>query len=164
MFGFFSKTKNITEKLYEQNLELAVKNKTLSLLEKLYQTSVLTLMPEEMAKAITDTICKDLNLEFAGILVLDSKTDTLLPLAFSESSRLEKSLASQGIRFSNINIAGASKHDFFMEVVAGRKEASTHALEQVFGGFVASNKSEVIATDSHVKTVLAYPLMSGSEV
>ena len=39
MFNLFNGSKKITEKLYEQNLELAVKNKTLSLLEKLYKKS-----------------------------------------------------------------------------------------------------------------------------
>lgn len=66
MFTLFGAGKKTTEKLYEQNLELAVKNKTLSLLEKLYQSSVLKLTPEEMAREITGIIRKDLNLEIAG--------------------------------------------------------------------------------------------------
>ena len=53
MFNLFNGSKKITEKLYEQNLELAVKNKTLSLLEKLYQNSVLNLTPREITKEIT---------------------------------------------------------------------------------------------------------------
>src|SRR3989344_390213 len=99
MFGF-GQNKKITEKLYEQNLELAVKNKTLSLLEKLYQTSVLTLMPQEMAEKITGIIRQDLNLELAGVLTFEKATDTLAPLAFSKSERLAKTLDTLGFLFS----------------------------------------------------------------
>ena len=45
--------KTVTESLYKQNLELAVKNKTLSLLSKLYEISVLTLNTRDLAKKVT---------------------------------------------------------------------------------------------------------------
>ena len=84
----FGKTKKIAEELFNKNRELAATNKTLSLLEELYQTSVLSLMPSEMAGKITDIICKDLHFEFAEVFIFNKEADILTPLAFSKSERL----------------------------------------------------------------------------
>lgn len=164
MLGFFNGNKKITEKLYEQNLELAVKNKTLSLLENLYQTSVLTLMPKEMAEAITGIIRKDLNLEFAGILVFDKKIDTLTPLAFSKSERLVMTLQKLGFLLKDITIPNVLKNDFFKRAVYYQENNMTNRIEEVWQELIAQEHLQEIKKESHIKTVLIYPLIKGKEV
>src|SRR3989344_2016818 len=146
MFGF-GQRKKITEKLYQQNLELAVTNKTLSLLEELYQKSTLTLTPEEMAQEIANVICKDLNLELAGILIFKKESDSLVPLAFSKSERLVKTLQKLGFFFRDITIPNISKSNFLKKVVYEKTE----------------NIKEV-KLQSHIKTILMYPLIKSGEV
>ena len=164
MFGFFGESKKITEKLYEQNLELAVKNKTLSLLESLYQASVLTLMPEDMASKIADIIRKDLNLEFAGVFAFEKESDSLLPLAFSKSERLIKTLNTLGFLFKDIRISNISKHDFFKKAIYYKKENSTNNLQEVWGELIPGEHLAAVKTESNIKTVLLYPLIKGEEV
>src|SRR3989338_9029296 len=82
--------KSVTENLYKQNLELAVTNKTLSLLTKLYEISVLTLDSSDMAKRISETIQTDLSFELVGILLYEETKNDLTPLAFALSERVEK--------------------------------------------------------------------------
>jgi hypothetical protein len=82
MFNFFRSNQGVAEKLYQQNAELTIKNKTLSLLDKLYQTSILALNPEEMGAKITAIIKDELNLEAAGILIFDKTNDLMKPIAF----------------------------------------------------------------------------------
>src|SRR3989344_1174180 len=79
---------HITEELYKRNLELAVVNKTLFLLRKLYQISLLTLEPLALSEKISNTVRLELNLEVAGVFIFDIKSDSLSPLAFSMSDRL----------------------------------------------------------------------------
>ena len=164
MFKFFSGNKKITEKLYEQNLELAVKNKTLSLLERLYQASVLNLTPEEMAKQITDIIRKDLNLEIAGVLIFERKNDSLRPLAFSKSERLVKTLKNLGFFFHDIIVTNISKRDFFNRVVYYKEDTITNDLQEVWRELVQPDHLTEIKAQSHIKTVLLYPLIKGSDV
>ena len=164
MFGFFGESKKITEKLYEQNLELAVKNKTLSLLESLYQASVLTLMPEDMASKIADIIRKDLNLEFAGVFAFEKESDSLLPLAFSKSERLIKTLNTLGFLFKDIKITNASKHGFFKKAIYDKKENSTDNLQEVWGKLIPRGHLAEVTTESNIKTILLYPLIKGEEV
>ena len=57
----------ITESLYKLNHELAVVNKTLSLLRKLYETSLLILNPDTLTSQLTTMIRTDLDLTSVDI-------------------------------------------------------------------------------------------------
>lgn len=164
MFKLFNGNKKITEKLYEQNLELAVKNKTLSLLENLYQTSVLTLTPQKMAQAITDIIQKDLNLEFAGIFIFEKDNDTLVPLSFSKSERLVEILQKLGFLFRDIKITNISEHKFFRDTVYDKKYNITDTIEEVWEELVSKEHLQEIKVQSHIRTVLLSPLIKGGDV
>jgi len=159
MFNFFQ-GKKIAEQLYQQNQELAVKNKTLSLLEKLYQTSTLTLTPQEMAQAITDNIQKDLNLELAGILRFDKRKDVLESLAFSESERLSK----VNTVLKDSTMQKVSQHAFFTKAIASRSLVVTKNIADIWGCVIAEDKLQKIKQDSHIETVLLHPLVIGGEV
>ncbi|KKP43018.1 MAG: hypothetical protein A2639_01775 [Candidatus Staskawiczbacteria bacterium RIFCSPHIGHO2_01_FULL_34_27] len=163
MFGF-GQRKKITEKLYQQNLELAVTNKTLSLLEELYQKSTLTLTPEEMAQEIANVICKDLNLELAGILIFKKESDSLVPLAFSKSERLVKTLQKLGFFFRDITIPNISKSNFLKKVVYEKTENITDDLYEVFGDLILKDHLKEVKLQSHIKTILMYPLIKSGEV
>ncbi|OGZ72788.1 MAG: hypothetical protein A2908_00190 [Candidatus Staskawiczbacteria bacterium RIFCSPLOWO2_01_FULL_38_12b] len=164
MLNLFNRNKKITEELYEHNLELAVKNKTLSLLEKLYQTSILTLTPKEEAKEIADAIRKDLSLELVGLFVFEKETDSLNPLVFSKSERLVRILYKLGFLFHDIAIKDISKREFFKKVVHGREYAITNDLEEVWKELITSEHLRQIKKESHIKTILLYPLIMGNEV
>src|SRR3989344_1079099 len=163
MFNLFNGSKKITEKLYEQNLELAVKNKTLSLLEKLYQNSVLNLTPREITKEITKIIREDLNLEFVGILIFEKKADSLTPLAFNKSERLEKTLNKLGFLFSEIKITDVSKNEFLKQVVYDKIDNITNELQTIWKDFVKFEHLKQVKKESHIVTILAEPLIIGKE-
>ena len=163
MFNFFNR-KKVTEKLFEQNLELAVKNKTLSLLENLYQTSVLTLLPEEMAQKITDIIRADLHLELAGVLVFKKEADSLVPLAFSKSERLLKTLNNLGFLLADISITDISNREFLKKVVYGKENNTTNNPQEVWQELINKEYIKEIKKQSHIKTILLYPLIKGDGV
>src|SRR3989344_1107397 len=77
----------LVENLYKKNIELLTTNKTLSLLSKLYEISILTLEPKELASRISQTVQVDLSFELVGIFILDPKNDVLNSLAFSRSEK-----------------------------------------------------------------------------
>lgn len=162
MFGIFE-NKKINQQLYQRNLELAVKNKTLSLLEKLYHTSTLTLTPEEMAKAITDVIWHDLNLECAGILRFKKKSDVLHPLAFSGSHRFIQALA-QGANLEETSIAAVSQKAFLQQILQGRVQYTTQALDDVWGATIDRDQLLRLQRKSNIKTILLCSLVIGKEV
>lgn len=157
-------TKKINALLYKHNLEIALKNKTLSLLEKLYQKSILTLSPADMAQVITGIIREDLNLEFAGILLFNEETDSLIPLNFSTSERLLKTLTKVDFLLKNIEITNIKKRNFFKQAVYKEKNNITNDLKEVWEELIDEAQLEEIEKRSHIKTILLYPLMTGGNV
>ncbi len=75
--------KSIAESLYKQNSEIAAKNKILSLLDKLYEISILSLEPKDLSKKIIDAIAGDFSFEYVGILKYDLEKDELVNYSIS---------------------------------------------------------------------------------
>ena len=164
MFNLFNRNKKVTERLYAQNLELSVKNKTLSLLEKLYQTSVLTLSPEQEAGEITDAIRKSLNLELVGIFEFKKETDSLKPLVFSKSDRLVKILRKLGFLFRDIIIKDIASHQLFRKVVYEKQDNLTSNIEEIWKELVTFEHLREVKKESHLNTMMLYPLIIDGEI
>lgn len=164
MFGFLNLNKKLTERLYQQNLDFAVKNTTFSLLEKLYQTSILTLTPEEMAREITNIIRKDLDVELAGIYIFEKPQDRLAPLAFAKSDELLEHLTKLEFLFETTKIANVSAHDFFKKVIYAKEDTIANNFHEVFKDFINQGDLEIIQANSNIKNLLVYPLIKGQEV
>jgi signal transduction histidine kinase len=157
-------TQKVNETLYQQNLELAVKNKTLALLEKLYQKSITVLMPKEMAEDIIKTIREDLKLEFTGIFIFNKESDSLIPLAFSKSERLLNTLHKLGFMFLDIKINDIQKRTFLKKVVYEQTSGITNNLAEIWENLIKPEHLEEIKKESHIKTTLLYPLLAGKDV
>ena len=154
--------KSVTESLYKQNLELAVKNKTLSLLSKLYEISVLTLNPRELAKKVSSVIQVDLNFELVGVLLYDQEKDELTPLSFSESDRFYKTQANLNV-FS-VNIPSASKNVFLKKLIEQKTMAYTEELRDIWDSLVPVEMFNKIKSDSNVQSSILYPLIIEDKV
>ncbi len=163
MFGF-NLNKKLTEKLYQKNLDFEVKNTTFELLEKLYQASILTLMPEEMSRQITDIILKDLTTELAGIYIFTKENDTLEPLAFSKSDTLVADLHKSEFLFETVAITAVASHPFFKKIVYGKEDNVSKNIKEIYQDFIPSANLENITEHSAIKNFLGYPLMKGQEV
>src|SRR3990167_11399477 len=80
----------INQELYKRNFELAIRNKTLSLLRKLYDITLATLDNQELSKKIVHAIQTSLSMEFAGLFSEDKKNKALTPISFALSPELKK--------------------------------------------------------------------------
>jgi signal transduction histidine kinase len=155
---------SVAQSLYKQNMELAVKNKTLSILGKLYEISIQTLTPEELATHISETIQKDFEFERVGILFYDTDTDTSELLASSESERFHTARAVASDFFENIELKNVSHNPFFGPIFTNRKMGYTENLLEAWGEGVKPEQAEEIRTKANVKSILAYPLINQNAV
>jgi signal transduction histidine kinase len=154
----------INQEIYKRNLELAVVNKTLSLLRKLYQISLLTLNPATLSEKVSETVRVDLNMEVVGLFLYDSASDVLSPFKFSQSERLAEAAAKLELALDSIKIADASKHGVLKEVLVGKKAKSTINLADIWDGVTDPAKLAQLVEQSHLQTVLLYPLIIQDEV
>lgn len=156
--------KKLLENLYKQNIELVVKNKTLSLLGKLYEISILTLKPEDLATKIAETIQSDLDFEIVAIYSYTQDSDQLAPLSSSFSSRARTSLRKIGFKFDDQIIEKVSKKAFFKKALNPKKTNTSISLKNMWNALIGEEKTKKIELDSHIKTTLLYPLKSGKKV
>jgi signal transduction histidine kinase len=153
---------SVTESLYKQNLELAVKNKTLSLLRKLYEISVLALLPAELSEKLSSAIREDFSFERVSILLYTPETDVLAPLAHAESDRFTKARAADSTATRGLEHASAAP--FFGPLIAAKEMQYTEDLAAVWGASLTPEGLATLATEGHVRSVLAYPLLINDAV
>src|SRR3989344_6380099 len=130
----------LAENLYKKNVELLTKNKTLSLLSKLYEISILALEPKDLALRLCQTVQVDLSFEHVGILIYENKSDSLLPLAFSNSERVKKSLDKIGESFEDMKIQSVSSQNFYKQVILSKVSNRTDDLSEVWGKLIDPTK------------------------
>lgn len=150
----------INEEIYKHSLELAVVNKNLSLLRKLYQISLLTLDPAQLSEKVSDTVRVDLNMEMVGVFLFDEKENVLEPFKFSNSNRFALAVDKIAPALSNSKITNPEQNAFLNEVVVNHAWKSTANLADIWKNEIDHNTLDKLATESHIKTVLAYPLVT----
>lgn len=149
----------INEDIYKRNLELSIVNKTLSLLRKLYQISLLALKPEPLSEKISDSVLVDLNMELAGMFLFDEENDKLVPLNFSKSKRFAEVSNKIDSKFLSQTIEEVSSLGFLNNIVIGKSRILNGQLWDVWGSVAAQNELHKISSESHIQTMLVYPLV-----
>ena len=100
--------KEVTEQLYKRNVDLAVRNKILSLLRELYQISILTLEPKDLATKVAEKVQVALDFELFGVFLYNENEMSLTPLGFSVSSKFNDSQKIQGCSLERLTIPNTS--------------------------------------------------------
>lgn len=177
LFSWHKKTETVSEKdnalspsdvneiLYKRNAELATKNKALSLLGHLYETSILTLTPANLARKISDSVREALNYESVAMFLYDKENDLLNQIGFSRSDRYEEQLRLSGIELDTSTVQKVSTLDFFNGVLVERQPA----LNQKFGfllknGKLSLNDIKMLADRAHIKSSIVYPITLGDRI
>ena len=159
-----SNLQELNEQIYKHSLELAVVNKNLSLLKKLYQISLLSLDPASISEKISETVRVDLNMEIVGIFLYTEKDDVLQPYKFSHSDRLAKTLTEQKLKLEDLDIAHPIQNVTLKKVLAEKESTITSNLKDIWVDSSYSEKLEVVSDASHIQTILLYPLVTQDEV
>ena len=143
------------ERLYEHSLDLATRNKTLSLLRQLYQISILALDPVTLSQKIIGIIREALEYELVCVYNYEQKSDSLNPVVFSYSDRMKCALQDQ--QFESVSIPRVSQQPFLTKLIAGEANHSPD-LHEFWDGMVPEDVLKVVVEQAHIKTLLAYPL------
>lgn len=155
---------DINERLYKQNLELAVKNKTLSLLSKLYQISILTLEPKSLTEKVNEVVRAEFEFDSVSSFLYDDKKDALTLLDIAESERFKSVRQKYSLSLEGFPINYASKIPFLQKVLKNKTSSYTYDLNEVFSGMLDHASVTKFSEETHTKTLLMYPLVIQNEV
>ncbi len=153
----------VNEGLYKQNLEIVVKNKTLSLLGKLYEISILALEPKELAGKMTTTIREELEFELVGLFLHHSENNEFAPLQFSQSELFQKTAGELNPPLGEA-IIPTSANSFLETIIRDKNTNVSNTLASVWEGVIPADVLKKIEDGAHIQTVLAFPLIIKGKV
>ncbi len=160
---FEQQLREANTQLYEHSRDLAVRNKILSLLRKLYQTSIQSLDPRALGEQIVGIVLSELELELAGILLYDAGTNSLRSLTYTGSKRLLEACEDAECGFFTHDIPNVSSVPFLKSAFQG-SVAVTENLGDLWDGTIPDSSLERIAAAGHIRELLVEPLRVGEKV
>lgn len=149
---------SITDSLYKQNIDITSKNKSLSILRKLYEISILTLSQSELAVKVCKVIQEDLEFEMVGVLVGGTKKDLFNPLSFSSSRRLMNVQTELGIDFNKLPLSPQSG-ELVKAVIENKASLHSQELDEVWGEEINKSDYKALGSEGHFDTVIVSPLI-----
>ncbi len=155
--GFETQLQAANEDLYKHSVELVAKNKTLSLLSRLYGISILELEPKDLAMRLCETIQQDFEFELVGILRYDPAPGTFSTLALAQSMHLESATADK--RYDARALLTCPQSDFFNRVLLEKHMVYTEDFTEVCSEAIDPSLLESIRTDGHIRSSMVYPLI-----
>ncbi len=155
---------DINEILYKRNSELAVKNKALSLLGNLYETSILALQPDALSKKICESVRIALNYELVSIFLYKEEADELNQIGSGFSDRLVDEIKLSGRTMTDLVIAQASTRNFFTPVIKERRSMVNEKFGYILKNVFPEDEIQSFAERAHLKSSIVYPIALGDRV
>ncbi len=155
---------DINASLYKRNVELATKNKALSLLGSLYETSILALQPEDLARRISDSVCAALNYELVSIFLYSSADDVITQIGAAHSERFFDELRLSGHNFDKLSISEVSGRNFFEPLIKNHSPIVNEKFGYILKNIFPEDELQRFADRAHLKSSLVYPLALGDRV
>lgn len=149
----------INKLMYERNVELAVRNRTLSVLRKMYEIINTSLGMEETAQKLVDAIVGELRFQFGFIALLDKKRQYLETVATSTTTSSEEQSLINGF-----HVSLKEDDNYCIKSILYKRWRMTNELYEVLTPSVSELDAEKIQKSLIVKTSLIYPIIFGDQV
>ncbi len=149
------------ETLYKHSHELAVKNKVLSFLGRLYEISTLTLTQKQLAEQVAVALQAEFDFEMVGIYQFFKETDDLVPLSVVLSERIRDISQNQ---FDILHFSNVSQYNFLHSVISKEIMHYSEKLSDVWNHPELQEICSKIETEKYIRSSLGYPLIIGHEV
>ncbi len=155
----------INEQMYERNVELIVKNKTLSVLRELYEIINTTLGVEETAQRLAHVITKQMKFKGGSIVVYNEGTHTLDVIA-TASAREHFRKGSVAIieALNSLRLSPHLKKNAVVDAYeTGKKQVTPH-LSDLIRPYIKISESDAWQKQLGIETFVLYPIRFGGKV
>lgn len=163
-----SDLEHINQEMYKRNLELAERNKTLSLLRKLDELILGSVTDvQETATQVTKMLVEEAEFRLAAIFLLDEEKKNLTLTAFAKPPFLTDEEKDQLERFTMIKSFSVSQTDnFLIQAMKEKKVKTTNALVDVLksGSVLGAEDAAIIQKIAGIKSSLLFPIIVRDEV
>ena len=148
-------TNDVNRELYIRNAELAVRNKTLSLLHVMSDVTARALETKEMVHEIVHTLRKEFSYPFVAMALVDTKKKHLEWKSFSSAQKKSP----LHLHFENLaSVALSSVKNICVKSLETKRRHAARNLTHVFEG-VASDIADQFARETQLKSTIILPLI-----
>lgn len=155
----------INEQMYERNVELTIKNKTLSVQRELYEIINTTLGVNETAERLTHVITRQLGFRGGSILLINHKDKTLDVIATaSANTHPRKENIPLIRRLNSLRFRLKDKHNLTVKVCQYHKKSVTRNMYDLLVPHVSHQEAEVIQKQLKIQTTVVYPILFGGKM
>ena len=151
------------EAIYKQNFELAVRNKTLSVLRAMYEITMTSLNVAEVAQRIVDTIVEELGFLVAIISLVDEEKKVLRFAAVTKSGDIEKAIDLMVKPLKELTIDLDYTENLIVNAIKDNERKITGNLLDIFSPAITQEVADSLDKATKIKTVIIYPLYFGQK-
>lgn len=159
---------HVNREMYKRNLELAERNKTLSLLRKLDELILNSVTDvKETAMQVTKLLVEEADFRMSAIFLLDGDKKNLSLIAFAKPPDLTPDEQMQLERFTMIKSFSTSlTNNLLVQVLSDKKVKTTNSLVDVLqtGSILGTEDAFIIQRIAGIKSALVFPVIVREEV
>ena len=149
----------VAEAVYKKNFELTIKNKTLSVLQKLSDITIQALTVTEVTQQIADIVASELNFSAALIALVDPEANVLKPIALTKSPQILEALKRIGNPFHESVIPLDQVSNLAINALRDKEQKITGNILDLLIPLADQQLSDEIERATHIKTIIIYPLI-----
>lgn len=155
---------DIAKQLYEQNFQLAVNNKTLSIISKLYEITMSTLNVQEVCQKIVDTLVTELSFNAAILNIANPEKNEFCPLAITRTPQVEQALILLGHPLEEICLPLDSDENIVATSMRDNDRKITGSMLDILFPVATQEVADQIENLTGIKTLIVYPVSLGTKM
>lgn len=159
---------HVNREMYKRNLELAERNKTLSLLRKLDELILNSVTDvKETSSQVTKLLVEEADFRLAAIFLLDGDKRNLSLISFAKPPSLTPEEQTQLDRFTMIkSFPTTLTNNLLVQVLTEKKVKTTNSLVDVLqtGSILGTEDAFIIQRVAGIKSALVFPIIVRDEI
>lgn len=150
--------------LYERNVELAIRNKTLDALRKMYEIMSVSLGVEETVQKLIEAIIEEMQFK-KGFIALVHKDSYSLKLAGVSTSKEGESeiLEKYNAPFKTFSVSLKDTENYCVKSVLDSEKRMTNFLSDIFTPFIDEKSAETLQQELGIETTVLFPIIFGGK-
>ncbi|OGK21964.1 hypothetical protein A3C23_00325 [Candidatus Roizmanbacteria bacterium RIFCSPHIGHO2_02_FULL_37_13b] len=155
----------VNREMYERNVELAIRNQTLSLLRKIYEIINTSLGLEETAKRLIETIVSELQFQGGAVVLADREKEHLRSISvFRREFDDKNTKIKEALQFLHgLSLPVTTKQNFIIDSFLTRRTRLTNSLNDILQPLVTEAQADKIQKLLEIATLVLYPIIFAGE-
>ncbi|HSX08899.1 MAG TPA: GAF domain-containing sensor histidine kinase [Candidatus Saccharimonadales bacterium] len=159
-----SEVKHINEELYKKGAELAERNKTLSLLQRINEVILSSIIhPEQIARLVTSLLVTNIDFQVVSIYLYEKENEKLQRLACSQIGKNGEMISdSQLPAYYYSEIPATDINNMIVQSITSKKMQTNTTLVNVI--YSNTGNDPELQNPENIKSVFIYPFLVRNEV